>query len=77
MTKDKLTELYQKYQDLDYKYHKYVDQFITEIFNGEVTQEAIRNMRPGDGQVIENLDKEADKARIEYEEAFKKWEATL
>jgi hypothetical protein len=77
MTKEKVIELYQKYQEADYRYHQYVDQFITEIYNGEVINEPIRERRPDDDKVIENLDMEADKARLAYEDAFKKWDVSL
>ena len=73
MTKEKVIELYNKYQEADYEFHKYIDQFFTVTINGQITKEATSIRLPKDELIMQELDKAVDTARIEYENAFKEW----
>jgi len=72
MDKEQFRKIYQKFANADKNYHDYVEQFFTRVWDYEIVQKATRMLNREELDKIRKLREEAEKAKMEIDEFFKK-----
>lgn len=74
MNKEKLIELYKKYEVANREYKDYVSQFFTSVWNGQVVKEATDTLTQEKLDKIVQLRDRADGFLHKWKEAMDDWD---